>query len=230
MYNILVCDDENDIRAALGIYLSGEGYGVFEAASGREALALLEHEQVQLILLDIMMPGMDGITTLREIRRLSNAPVILLTAKSEETDMVLGLTLGADDYITKPYRPLELIARVKAQLRRYANLGGMEVKQDSLTIGDICLDDRAKTVTLMDEPVALTPTEYDILKLLLENPGKVFSTSQIYRAVWNEEPLGADGAVAVHIRHLREKIEADPSNPRYIKVVWGKGYRLEDNP
>jgi len=229
MYNILVCDDENDIRAALGIYLSGEGYTVFEAADGYEALDILKKQEVQLILLDVMMPGMDGITALREIRKSCNAPVILLTAKSEETDMVLGLTLGADDYITKPYRPLELIARVKAQLRRYTGLGGMETKADSLVIGGICLDDRSKSVTLHGEAVNLTPTEYDILKLLMENPGKVYSTAQIYRAVWNEEPLGADGAVAVHIRHLREKLEADPSNPRYIKVVWGKGYRLEEN-
>lgn len=229
MYNILVCDDENDIRAALGIYLSGEGYKVYEAADGREALSILDKNEAQLILLDVMMPGMDGITALREIRKKCNAPVILLTAKSEETDMVLGLTLGADDYITKPYRPLELIARVKAQLRRYASFGGMDAKPDSLMAGGICLDDRAKAVTLHGEAVNLTPTEYDILKLLMENPGKVFSTAQIYRAVWNEEPLGADGAVAVHIRHLREKLEADPSNPRYIKVVWGKGYRLEEN-
>ncbi len=229
MYNILVCDDENDIRAALGIYLSGEGYKVYEASDGWQALDILKDTEVQLILLDVMMPGMDGITALREIRKKCNAPVILLTAKSEETDMVLGLTLGADDYITKPYRPLELIARVKAQLRRYASLGGMEAKPDSLTAGGICLDDRAKAVTLHGEPVSLTPTEYDILKLLMENPGRVFSTAQIYRTVWNEEPLGADGAVAVHIRHLREKLEADPSNPRYIKVVWGKGYRLEEN-
>ncbi len=228
MYHILVCDDEHDIRTALGIYLRGEGYEVFEAASGYEALKILAVQEMHLILLDIMMPGMDGIKTLGEIRKVSNAPVILLTAKSEETDMVLGLTLGADDYITKPYRPLELMARVKAQLRRYANLGGMDVKPDSVTIGGISMDDRSKSVTNLGEPVSLTPTEYDILKLFMENPGKVFSTGEIYRAVWDEEPLGADGSVAVHIRHLREKLEADPSHPRYIKVVWGKGYRLED--
>ena len=228
MYHILVCDDEHDIRTALGIYLRGEGYEVFEAASGYEALKILAVQEMHLILLDIMMPGMDGIKTLGEIRKVSNAPVILLTAKSEETDMVLGLTLGADDYITKPYRPLELMARVKAQLRRYANLGGMDVKPDSVTIGGISMDDRSKSVTNLGEPVSLTPTEYDILKLFMENPGKVFSTGEIYRAVWDEEPLGADGSVAVHIRHLREKLEADPSHPRYIKVVWAKGYRLED--
>ena len=228
MYTILVCDDENDIRAALSIYLKGEGYRVLEAGGGREALEILQKQEVQLILLDVMMPGMDGVTVLGEIRKLSNVPVILLTAKSEETDMVLGLTLGADDYITKPYRPLELMARVRAQLRRYANLGGLEQKEDTLSVGGISMDDRSKAVTLLGEPVALTPTEYDILKLLMENPGKVFSTAQIYRAVWREEPIGADGTVAVHVRHLREKLEADPSNPRYIKVVWGKGYRLED--
>lgn len=227
MYNILVCDDERDIRNALKIYLTGEGYNVLEAENGREAVAYIETQQVHLVLMDIMMPMMDGMSATAKIRELSNVPVILLTAKSEDTDKILGLTVGADDYITKPFNPLEVIARVKAQLRRYAHLGGMKKTPDALTVGDISMDDNAKQVTLNGEPVQLTPTEYDVLKLLMENPGKVYSSRDIYRTIWHDAPMGAENTIAVHIRHLREKLEIDPSNPRYLKVVWGQGYKLE---
>lgn len=228
MYHILICDDDRDIRNALKIYLSGEGYRIFEAENGLEALEILEKEEIHLVLMDIMMPKMDGVATTTRIREQSNAPVILLTAKSEDTDKILGLTVGADDYITKPFNPMELIARVKAQLRRYAYLGGMERKPESLSIGEIELDDKGKQAYLSGEPVALTPTEYDILRLFMQNPGRVFSSKEIYRTVWEDDPLGAEGTIAVHIRHLREKLEIDPANPRYLKVVWGKGYKLED--
>lgn len=227
MHNILICDDERDIRGALKIYLSGEGYGIFEAENGLEALEILEREQVHLVLLDVMMPKMDGVSALSRIRETSNIPVILLTAKSEDTDKVLGLTVGADDYVTKPFNPVVLIARVKAQLRRYVNLGGMERKPESLRAGDIEMDDKAKLVTLAGIPVALTPTEYDILKLFLEHPNHVFSSRQIYAEVWKDTPMGAEGTIAVHIRHLREKLEIDPAEPRWLKVVWGQGYKLE---
>ncbi len=228
MYNVLICDDDRDIRNALKIYLSGEGYKILEAENGSAALDVVSKNEVHLILMDIMMPKMDGVSATAKLRETSNAPVILLTAKSEDNDKILGLTAGADDYITKPFNPLEVIARVKAQLRRYAYLGGMEHKPESVIIGGIELDDNGKTVTLNGDPVSLTPTEYEILKLFLQNPGKVFSSKEIYTAVWNSDPLGAEGTIAVHIRHLREKIEIDPANPRYLKVVWGKGYKLED--
>lgn len=228
MYNVLICDDDRDIRNALKIYLSGEGYKILEAENGAAALDVMAKNEVHLILMDIMMPKMDGVSATAKLRETSNAPVILLTAKSEDNDKILGLTAGADDYITKPFNPLEVIARVKAQLRRYAYLGGMEHKPESVIIGGIELDDNGKTVTLNGDPVSLTPTEYEILKLFLQNPGKVFSSKEIYTAVWNSDPLGAEGTIAVHIRHLREKIEIDPANPRYLKVVWGKGYKLED--
>ncbi len=227
MYNILVCDDEPDIRRALKIYLSGEGWAVLEAENGREMLDLLEKGDVQLVLMDIMMPRLDGMAATAKLREKSNVPVILLTAKSEDNDKILGLTVGADDYITKPFNPLEVIARVKAQLRRYAYLGGMERKPKSLSAGGIELDDEGKSVTLDGEEVSLTPTEYDILKLLLENPGKVYSSREIYSLIWGDSPLGAESTIPVHIRHLREKLEIDPANPRYLKVVWGKGYKLE---
>ena len=227
MHNILICDDERDIRNALKIYLSGEGYGIFEAENGLEALEILEREEVHLVLLDVMMPKLDGVSALARIRETSNIPVILLTAKSEDTDKVLGLTVGADDYVTKPFNPVVLIARVKAQLRRYVNLGGMEHKPESLRAGDIEMDDKAKVVTLAGESVSLTPTEYDILKLFLENPNRVFSSRQIYAEVWKDTPMGAEGTIAVHIRHLREKLEIDPAEPRWLKVVWGQGYKLE---
>ena len=187
----------------------------------------MQREEVQLVLMDIMMPGMDGMTATAKLREQSNVPVILITAKSEDNDKILGLTVGADDYITKPFNPLEVLARVKAQLRRYAQLGGMPEKSTALTLGGIAMDDERKSVTLDGEEVTLTPTEYDILKLLMQNVGKVFSTKEIYKAVWKEDPMGAEGSVAVHIRHLREKIEINPSDPRYIKVIWGRGYRME---
>ena len=227
MYTILICDDERDIVSALEIYLRAEGYRTLSAFSGREALALLEQNEVQLVLLDIMMPEMDGIAAMTQLRRRSNVPVILLTAKSEDTDKVLGLNLGADDYVTKPFNPVELLARVRSQLRRYLQLGGGEMAAARLTVGGVSLDDRSKEVTVDGEPVSLTPTEYDILKLLLEHPGEVFSPRELYRRVWHEEPLGAENTVAVHIRHLREKLESDPTEPRYIKAVWGQGYKME---
>ena len=229
MYTILVCDDDSDIRAALRIYLSGEGYAVREAENGAAALELLRREEIHLVLMDIMMPGLDGMTAPARLREESNVPVILITAKSEDSDKILGLTVGADDYITKPFNPLEVLARVKAALRRYAQLGGMAVKNTDLTCGGLAMDDESKTVTVLGEPVALTPTEYDILRLLLQNPGKVFSSREIYRKVWKDAPLSAEGTVPVHIRHLREKLEIDPANPRYLKVVWGKGYKLEED-
>lgn len=228
MYRILVCDDERDIVNALKIYLEVEGHQVVTAHTGAEALAALEREEVHLVLLDIMMPEMDGIAAMTRIRERSNVPVILLTAKSEDTDKVLGLNLGADDYVTKPFNPVELLARVRSQLRRYMQLGGGEPKPAAITIGGVSLDDSSKAVTLDGEPVSLTPREYDILKLLMSRPGQVFSPREIYRQVWAEEPYGAENAVAVHIRHLREKLEYDPSEPRYIKVIWGKGYRFEN--
>lgn len=228
MYNILVCDDEKDIVSALKIYLMAEGYQVYEAGNGREALECLAKEDIHLVLMDIMMPEMDGITAMVKIREQSNVPVILLTAKSEDTDKILGLNIGADDYVTKPFNPVELQARVKSQLRRYMQLGGGSVRKEVLTMGGIELDDRTKEVTLDGDKVALTRTEYDILKLLMENPGKVFSPTQIYTQVWKDNPYGAENTVAVHIRHLREKIEYNPAEPRYLKAVWGRGYKMGD--
>ncbi|HJC20497.1 MAG TPA: response regulator transcription factor [Candidatus Butyricicoccus avicola] len=231
MYTILVCDDDRDIVAALKIYLSAEGYEVLPAYTGKEALELLENHTVHLALMDIMMPGMDGIMATTKLREKSNIPVILLTAKSEDTDKVLGLTIGADDYITKPFNPMEVMARVKSQLRRYTMLGSLQTEQvrrpKVLTIGGVMLDDESKSVQVDGEPVTLTPTEYSILKLLMQNAGQVFSTAQIYAAVWKEDACGNDSTVAVHIRHLREKIEITPAEPRYVKVVWGQGYKFE---
>ena len=227
MYNILVCDDEKDIVSALTIYLTTAGYQVFPAYDGTEALDLLRREDIHLVLLDIMMPKLDGIAALTRLRQASNVPVILLTAKSEDTDKIQGLNLGADDYVTKPFNPVEVLARVKSQLRRYLQLGGGTVRPTALRLGGIALDDRTKEVTLDGDPVSLTPREYDILHLLMGSPGTVFSPKRIYRAVWGEEPFGVENAVAVHIRHLREKLEIDPSDPRYIKVVWGQGYKME---
>lgn len=229
MYNILVCDDEKDIVSALNIYLTADGYRVFEAYNGREAVELLKNEEIHLVLMDIMMPEMNGISAMVKIRETSNVPVILLTAKSEDTDKVLGLTVGADDYVTKPFNPVELQARVKSQLRRYMQLGGGATKEeDLLRIGGIELCDRTKTVTLDGEIVAVTRTEYDILKLLMENPGKVYSPNLIYERVWQDNPYGTENTVAVHIRHLREKIEYNPAEPRHLKVVWGRGYKMEE--
>ena len=228
MYNILICDDQPDIVNALKIYLKPEGYRLFEAFTGTEALEIVQKEDIHLILLDIMMPQMDGITATAKIREFSNVPIILLSAKSETEDKVLGLNVGADDYITKPFVPVEVLARVRSQLRRYAKLGSRpEEAPGVLTIGAVTLDDRTKAVQVDGENVALTPTEYAILRLLMANPGKVFSTKALYESVWQEAALGSEGAVAVHIRHLREKIEINPSEPRYLKVVWGQGYKME---
>ena len=228
MYNILICDDESDIVNALKIYLAPEGYRLFEAFNGKQALDIVRENDIHLILLDVMMPVMDGITATSRIRELSNAPIILLTAKSETEDKVLGLNVGADDYITKPFVPVEVLARVRSQLRRYAKLGSRpEAAGENITVGGISLDDRTKSVVVEGENVALTPTEYAILRLLMKNPGKVYSTKNLYEAVWQEAALGSEGAVAVHIRHLREKIEINPSEPRYLKVVWGQGYKIE---
>lgn len=233
MYNVLVCDDEKDIVEALGIYLSSEGYGIIKAYNGKEAVDIISDEarrgNIHLVLMDIMMPVMDGITAMARIRALSNIPVILLTAKGEDTDKILGLNVGADDYVTKPFNPVELVARVKAQLRRYMQLGGGNVADnDTIKVKGITLDDRQKIVRLDGEAVNLTPTEFDILKLFMKNPGKVFSPKDIYRLVWEDAPIGNENTVAVHIRHLREKIEINPSEPRYLKVVWGQGYKMEE--
>ena len=228
MYNILICDDEKDIVNALKIYLNDTNYQIFEAYTGKEALEITEKENIHLILLDIMMPEMDGITAMAKIREFSNVPIILLTAKSEDTDKVLGLNVGADDYVTKPFNPVELLARVKSQLRRYTQLGGANVTPEVLMIGGIALNDKTKIVTVDGVKISLTPKEYDILKLFMENPGRVMSPKEIYRQVWKEAPFGTDNTVAVHIRHLREKIEINPTEPRYLKVVFGQGYKLEE--
>ena len=229
MYNVLICDDQPDIVNALKIYLKPEGYRLFTAYTGKEALETVKNHDIHLVLLDVMMPVMDGITAISRIREFSNVPIILLTAKSETEDMVLGLNVGADDYITKPFVPVEVLARVRSQLRRYAHLGSRSVEEstETIAIGGIILDDRTKSVTVEGETVALTPTEYAILHLLMTNPGKVYSTKNLYESVWREAALGSEGAVAVHIRHLREKIEINPSEPRYLKVVWGQGYKME---
>lgn len=227
MNTVLVCDDEKDIVSALKIYLESEGYAVECAYDGAQALALLESSDISLVLMDIMMPVMDGISAMVKIRERSNVPVILLTAKGEDTDKILGLNVGADDYITKPFNPLEVLARVRSQLRRYTLLGAAQIRQSCLTVGGISMDDSSKTVTVDGEPAALTPTEYDILKLLMENPGQVFHPRDIYKRVWKDEPYGAESTVAVHIRHLREKLEINPAEPRYIKAVWGQGYKME---
>ena len=214
MYNILICDDEPDIVSALKIYLASDGYGIYEAYNGREAIEMMQKTEIHLVLMDIMMPEMDGIQTMVKIRENSN-------------DKVLGLMVGADDYITKPFNPVEVQARVKSQLRRYMQLGGGNMTKKNLAIGGIELDDSAKVVTLDGDAVSLTPTEYDILKLFMEQPGVVFSPKDIYRKVWKDAPFGSESTVAVHIRHLREKLEYDPANPRYLKVVWGQGYKME---
>ena len=227
MYNILICDDEKDIVSALKIYLTAEGFTTFEAYNGLDAIEVIRNQEVHLVLMDIMMPQMDGLTAMVKIREISNVPVILLTAKSEDMDKVLGLTVGADDYITKPFNPVEMIARVKSQLRRYMQLGAGQTREEVLRIGRIELDDKAKTVTTDGNPVNLTPTEYEILKLFMENPGTVFSPQTIYSKVWKDVAFGAESTVAVHIRHLREKIEINPAEPKYLKVVWGQGYKME---
>ena len=227
MYNVLICDDQPDIVNALKIYLTPEGYNLFEAFTGAQAVEIAKNNDIHLILLDVMMPVMDGITATSKIREFSNAPIILLTAKSETEDKVLGLNVGADDYITKPFVPVEVLARVRSQLRRYAQLGSRPEETGEVRVGAIAINDNTKTASVDGEPVYLTPTEYSILRLLMKNPGKVFSTKEIYEGVWRESAIGSEGSVAVHIRHLREKIEINPSDPRYLKVVWGQGYKLE---
>ena len=227
MYNILICDDDRDIVSALKIYLTSAEYQTFEAYTGKEAIDLVREQDIHLVLMDVMMPEMDGISAMVAIREFSNVPVILLTAKSEDTDKILGLNVGADDYITKPFNPVEVLARVKSQLRRYVQLGSAVKKESILRIGAIELDDEAKVVRLDGEIVNLTRTEYEILKLLMQEPGKVFSSKVIYNKVWEDNPYGAENTVAVHIRHLREKIEINPADPRYLKVVWGQGYKIE---
>jgi DNA-binding response OmpR family regulator len=226
-YSILVCDDEKDIVNALRIYLEAEGYQVYEAANGREALDVMAQHEIHLVLMDIMMPVMDGIAAMARMRQNSNVPVILLSAKSEDTDKVLGLNVGADDYVTKPFNPVELLARVRSQLRRYMQLGGGNHQDSRLIIGAIILDDKTKTVELNGDPVSLTPREYEILRFLMEHPGQVFSPKEIYSRVWKDTPYGAENTVAVHIRHLREKLEFNPADPKYLKVVWGQGYKME---
>ena len=227
MHTILICDDDKDIVSALEIYLTSEGYHTVSAYDGQQALKVIQEQEVHLILMDVMMPHLDGIRTTAKVRQESNVPIILLTAKSEDNDKILGLNIGADDYITKPFNPLEVIARVKSQLRRYTSLGGAEKAAGLLTVGPIAMDDGAKQVTVDGVPVSLTPIEYNILKLLISHPGQVFSSAQIYEQVWNDPAYGSENTVAVHIRHLREKIEINPAEPRYLKVVWGLGYKME---
>ncbi|NLT40702.1 MAG: response regulator transcription factor [Clostridiales bacterium] len=228
MNNILICDDDKDIVNALKIYLTNPNYKLFEAYNGYEALEIVKNEDIHLILLDIMMPQMDGMTAMAKIRENGNMPIIMLTAKSEESDKILGLNIGADDYITKPFNPLEVTARVNSQLRRYTRFGAKIQQPEVYSNGGIVVNDKSKTVTVDDEPVMLTPKEYEILKLLISSPDKVFSPKEIYSIVWKESPLsGNDNTVAVHIRHLREKIEINPNEPRYIKVIFGQGYKME---
>ena len=231
MYNILICDDDRDIVNALKIYLSGGEYQLFTAYNGREALQIMEEQDIHLLLMDIMMPGLDGIAATAQLRQHSNVPIILLTAKSESCDKVLGLNVGADDYITKPFDPIEVLARVRSQLRRYTQLGAKaeQAEPNRYTVGPITLDDESKRVTVDGEAVALTPIEYNILRLLIRNPGHIYSSAQIYELVWQESPLGSETSVSVHIRHLRQKLEINPSEPRYLKVVWGLGYKMEDS-
>ena len=224
---ILIVEDEEKIARFVELELLHEGYEAEKVFDGRIGLDKALTGDFDLVVLDVMLPGLNGLEVLRRIRKESVVPVIMLTAKSEDTDKILGLEVGADDYVTKPFNPVELLARVKSQLRRYMQLGGGSEKKDKLVIGGIELDDKSKQVTLDGELMPLTPTEYDILKLLMQNVGQVFSTKEIYKAVWKEDPMGAEGSVAVHIRHLREKIEINPSEPRYIKVIWGRGYKME---
>lgn len=228
MHTILICDDEKDIRSALRIYLTQDGYRVLEAQDGREAQEVLAQNTVHLMLLDVMMPIMDGFTLLESIRPENHVPVILLTAKGEDEDKIRGLNLGADDYVTKPFNAMELLARVRAVLRRY-DIREEEKAGTVISIGGIELDDEKKTVTCEGAIINVTPKEYDILRLLMQNPGKVFSSRDIYELVWKDIPIGPESTVAVHIRHLREKLEINPAEPRYIKVVWGKGYKMEEH-
>lgn len=229
MYNILVCDDDKEIVEAIDIYLTQEGYHVLKAYDGEEAIKSLKENQVDLLIIDIMMPRLDGIRATLKIREEYRHPIIILSAKSEDADKILGLNIGADDYLTKPFNPLELVARAKSQLRRYNQLGSSVEKESEKVyeVGGLKINDDLKEVTVDGEPVKLTPIEYNILLLLVKNQGKVFSIDQIYESIWNEDAIGADNTVAVHIRHIREKIEINPKEPRYLKVVWGVGYKIE---
>ncbi len=230
MYNILVCDDDKEIVRAIEIYLKGEKYNVFKAYNGQEAIDILAKEEIHLLLIDVMMPVLDGIRATLKIREKSGVPIIILSAKSEDNDKILGLNIGADDYIVKPFNPMELLARVKAQLRRYTVFGSDQssTTDNTYSAGDLVINDDIKEVTVMGEPVKLTPIEYNILKFLVKNKGKVFSSKDIYENIWKEEALAADNTVAVHISHIREKIETNPKEPRYLKVVWGVGYKIEN--
>ena len=229
MAKILVCDDDKEIVEAIEIYLTQDGHQVLEAYDGIEAVEILKKESVDLLIMDIMMPRMDGIRATLKIREKHNIPIIILSAKSEDADKILGLNIGADDYITKPFNPLELVARVKSHLRRYMQLGITAIKESEAiyTVGGLAINDYLKEVTVDGEPVKLTPIEYNILLLLVKHQGKVFSIDQIYENIWNENAVGVDNTVAVHIRHIREKIEINPKEPRYLKVVWGVGYKIE---
>lgn len=228
MANILVCDDDKEIVDAIEIYLSQDGYHIYKAYDGEQAIEMLKREDIHLLIMDIMMPKLDGIRATLKIREYSSIPIIMLSAKSEDTDKILGLNIGADDYITKPFNPLELAARVKSNLRRYTSLGSLKGKNNSVyQVGGLVINDETKQVTVDDEQVKMTPIEYNILLLLVKNQGRVFSINQIYESIWNEDAIGADNTVAVHIRHIREKIEINPKEPRYIKVVWGVGYKID---
>ena len=228
MANILVCDDDREIVDAIEIYLSQDGYKIYKAYDGEQALQILDKEDIHLLIMDIMMPKLDGIRATLKIREYSSIPIIILSAKSEDTDKILGLNIGADDYICKPFNPLELVARVKSNLRRYTSLGSLTGENKAIyQVGGLILNDDTKQVTVDDEPVKMTPIEYNILLLLMKNQGRVFSINQIYESIWNEDSIGADNTVAVHIRHIREKIEINPKEPRYLKVVWGVGYKID---
>ena len=228
MANILVCDDDKEIVDAIEIYLSQDGYKIYKAYDGEQAIQILDKEEIHLLIMDIMMPKLDGIRATLKIREYSSIPIIILSAKSEDTDKILGLNIGADDYICKPFNPLELVARVKSNLRRYTSLGSLTGENKAIyQVGGLVLNDDTKQVTVDDEPVKMTPIEYNILLLLMKNQGRVFSINQIYESIWNEDVIGADNTVAVHIRHIREKIEINPKEPRYLKVVWGVGYKID---
>ena len=228
MQTILVCDDDKEIVDAIEIYLSQDGYKIYKAYDGEQAIQILDKEEIHLLIMDIMMPKLDGIRATLKIREYSSIPIIILSAKSEDTDKILGLNIGADDYICKPFNPLELVARVKSNLRRYTSLGSLTGENKAIyQVGGLVLNDDTKQVTVDDEPVKMTPIEYNILLLLMKNQGRVFSINQIYESIWNEDAIGADNTVAVHIRHIREKIEINPKEPRYLKVVWGVGYKIE---
>ena len=228
MANILVCDDDREIVDAIEIYLSQDGYKIYKAYDGEQAIQILDKEDIHLLIMDIMMPKLDGIRATLKIREYSSIPIIILSAKSEDTDKILGLNIGADDYICKPFNPLELVARVKSNLRRYTSLGSLTGENKAIyQVGGLILNDDTKQVTVDDEPVKMTPIEYNILLLMMKNQGRVFSINQIYESIWNEDAIGADNTVAVHIRHIREKIEINPKDPRYLKVVWGVGYKID---